>query len=743
MRALIASLLLLSLPASAGGNWLGPGIVPFGGGGSGLDTAAGDARYLMLDASNDPVTGELTLGSVDLSCAVDGACNIGASGVEFGTIWVDTLDSSSGSVILGGSATVFEPTTTSTHWIGTTSKHWDRVFAEHYKVQELAAPVAPNDANYGFIWADSADSLPYWRDDSGVDHALASSGLDHDSFVVINESGTASYGLRVEGDTEPELICTDGTNDTLIIGDCEAPWATMDFAVVDEGASAVVYVDRAAIGTAGIIYEDDNLATGTVASPAATDGNQSVNYRMRGHSTTGWFNAYHKQVKPIAASGYSAGDYRTSVEWFTPYATTTTNYSRMLFGSTGVIFNDDKQPWEFRVYYNGSATPAINVPQTGGNYVGIHTATPGHPLDVVGNSEFTGDILPGTADTYDLGASANEFAQIWVDTIDDADEDITIAVAELNVGNGTASRIDTNGNNDLILRSNGVSRLFINNIEVRTNVDVNPTTGSTTDLGQSTEEWAELWVNAIDDSDGQIDVNANLRMFGSAPNIYFHDSDDAREGSVWFGAGHLHVEAETAYDVISENNLRPDGNGTRQLGESAFSWDTLWTEKIDDGSGVVSMEADLTPGTGDTHDLGASTLEYAQLWVNTIDDGDGTVSVEAILEVGGGNDLTFPDLDTGDGSDIIMQSGNGVIRGDLATDSPIEGIYAQGVYTDAAASEGISLRQDGVTCNSSASGALKYKVDADSSSLCLCMRDGASSFTWTQLHTAGSTPPSC
>jgi hypothetical protein len=56
----------------------GHALVTFSGGvaGSGLDTAAGDARYLKLDASNDPITGALQIAPTTLPLGVNEALSV-------------------------------------------------------------------------------------------------------------------------------------------------------------------------------------------------------------------------------------------------------------------------------------------------------------------------------------------------------------------------------------------------------------------------------------------------------------------------------------------------------------------------------------------------------------------------------------------------------------------------------------------------------------------------------------------
>ncbi len=65
---------------------------PTGAGGGGLEVSDADLLYLKLDASNGPLTGDLTLGAnVDIFCGTANNCNIGTTLERFNSIFISDV----------------------------------------------------------------------------------------------------------------------------------------------------------------------------------------------------------------------------------------------------------------------------------------------------------------------------------------------------------------------------------------------------------------------------------------------------------------------------------------------------------------------------------------------------------------------------------------------------------------------------------------------------------------------------
>lgn len=551
MRALVAAILLLSLPASAGGNWLGPGIVIFGGGsgGGGLDTSAGDARYLMLDASNDPITGELTLQAVSITCTAAASCSIGSSGFEFANVWTDQVSSSSGIVIVDGE---LEPDTNNVHSLGSSLKKWSTVWATN---------VGASGGAVSNVWTDAVG-----RGSGRINWNAAGMDFSGTDFTL-RQQGDTAYQIRVYKLGATEQIYLDGDvyslNDTVNcfsaggcdLGQSALEWGTLWVNTIDDSDGEVDLPEGTSLrllspgGTNTRIYFEDSAATGVGAAQIGTSGTGYL--YLRGGA--GYYVLVDDHLMPNTSNSFDLGG--SSLVWSTLWVNTIEGGGDIVkMGAGASLQLGDNTS-------NNRDLAFISDPDTGLEYEGVahfslraqnqkvasvrltefvinddsatstdfraETDLDANAFLVDSDAElvkFGVNAEPDVASTLALGASALEFGTLWVNTIDDSDDGITIGADTVTIGDsGDQKTLSFPGLGDILITRNGQNKLrfganitdvYGTSLELQ-GTDLTCSTDAGCDIGASATELGTAWLQIIDDSDGEVDVDAALDVNGS------------------------------------------------------------------------------------------------------------------------------------------------------------------------------------------------------------------------------------
>ena len=248
-------------------------------------------------------------------------------------------------------------------------------------------------------------------------------------------------------------------------------------------------------------------------------------------------------------------------------------------------------------------------------------------------------IIPDADDTFDLGSSAKQWKDLYID--------------------GTAN-IDS---------LSGVVTASIAHLELSGNVSGNltPNQDDLYDLGGSGLEWRDLFVNGT----ANIDTLSvpGVSTLGIA-NVGFIQGVDGAPTSVRIGSASI--------ETVS-SSLTPDLDDTYDLGSSTKQWRNLFIDGIaTQGTGSFGLlnatrfSSSLVPGEDNIYSIGTSALRWSDLFlaegaVINWDNGDATITQTGNTLTVAGADVTIAGNITASGN--ISASGNLSAEGSLTATS--------------------------------------------------------------------------
>ena len=200
-------------------------------------------------------------------------------------------------------------------------------------------------------------------------------------------------------------------------------------------------------------------------------------------------------------------------------------------------------------------------------------------------AEISSSIIPDADDTYDLGSSAKQWKDLYIDGTANID---TLA------GVATATFIDATVQGTATISSASID--FVSS-------SIIPYTDNTYDLGSSVREWKDLYV----------DGTANI--------------DTANIDNL--------VTSQISSSIDVSGSILPHTGGVFALGTMAKSWGSLHVHGLAHihTASIGITYSSLIPAADNTYDLGSSVREWKDLYV------DGTANIDNI-----GNGVSIPSI---------------------------------------------------------------------------------------------------
>lgn len=393
-----------------------PGFLPFsrggggGGGGGGLTPGAADAAYLRLDATNDPVTGDVYFGSpAGNSIALDGPNAF---------LWAQVLDSdaSGNFAVVGTSA-----------WNGTL---WDASttaasYGEGYPGNGYCTSIAqaPGSSEIWINGDPTSESRLCAPVGTGLDMGVSTgNGSTFENVLaltgtgaVVNEDGASDLDFRVEGDTQANLLMVDASSDRVGIG----------------------------VAVPSTRFEVNGQAAAAVGSAAAPS------WSFVGDLNTGWYRSAADSIS-WSVGGTEGGVLRgTEANFYLPisadYGSAAAPSIRWSAANTTGIYGS-----------------AVGVSTTSG---GVRSATfgPGGAAlyDVDGTTPLLGTeasrayargIVPTATALYDLGTSTLRWVQAHLGAGSVAAPSVTLGDTNTGIFSSAADRVDVSCGNQQCAR---------------------------------------------------------------------------------------------------------------------------------------------------------------------------------------------------------------------------------------------------------------------------------------------------
>ena len=236
----------------------------------------------------------------------------------------------------------------------------------------------------------------------------------------------------------------------------------------------------------------------------------------------------------------------------------------------------------------------------------------------------SGSVIPSGDNTYDLGSSAKEWKNLYIDGIAYIDQ--ISGLQSINYGITGDNSVVTIGTASFV---NITSSLI-------------PSVDDQVSLGSSTKEWKDLYVDGTGYIDSLVCSNASITQLGTnlMPNV---------NGAINLGSTSLkfNLFAMTAsFDKVS-SSLIPDADDSYDLGSSTKQWKDLYvdgTANIDALAGVntatittltatqlkggandhieisssINVSGSIQPNKDDTYDLGSSVRQWKDLYVDGV-----------------------------------------------------------------------------------------------------------------------------
>ena len=158
--------------------------------------------------------------------------------------------------------------------------------------------------------------------------------------------------------------------------------------------------------------------------------------------------------------------------------------------------------------------------------------------------------------------------------------------------------------------SGGADAALSNLASVAINTSLLPVTDDAIDLGSSTKQWRDLYV----DGTAHIDYLSATTINGSSMVI--------SGASLIISSNIIHIGDSTTDNIAINGRINsdiiPDANGAYDLGSVALEWNNLYltgTGYIDTLSGVGACNTSLLP-TNDTYSLGGTSNRWHEIYAN-------------------------------------------------------------------------------------------------------------------------------
>ena len=290
----------------------------------------------------------------------------------------------------------------------------------------------------------------------------------------------------------------------------------------------------------------------------------------------------------------------------------------------------------------------------------------------------TGAIRPKTDNIVDLGTSALQFKDLYINGIayiDDLQVDVSATVAaNLTVtGNATIStNLTVNGNTTI---GNAATDTITVTADVASNLI--PSADNTYDLGASTDEWRDIWIDGtatidtlqVDESatiTANLTVNGNTTLGNAATDTVTITADVASS---------LIPSVDNTHDLGAATdewrNIYIDGTAqvdTLQVDESAtITADltvngntTLGNAATDTVTVTADVASNLIPSADNTYDLGATGSEWKDLYITGTANIDSLVADTAAISAGTAT-LSAATVITSTGGAVTLQRNDSAI----------------------------------------------------------------------------------
>jgi hypothetical protein len=236
-------------------------------------------------------------------------------------------------------------------------------------------------------------------------------------------------------------------------------------------------------------------------------------------------------------------------------------------------------------------------------------------------------LIPGTDDAFDLGASGKEWKDLYVDGTAYID---TLSLSTLSTTHITASNIGLAGSASITegLTVNGTTTFGTST------VTINGTAGHITASGDISSSGIITGNKLIINSPSGIAATITTASFNYISSSLIPGNDNIQDlGSStkeWKdlyidGVAYIDSASITNIDVTTiSSNLIPTDNNLKNLGSAAKSWKDLHLDGLATiaTASVAYFSSSLIPGNDNVMDLGSSTKEWKDLYI------DGTANLD-------------------------------------------------------------------------------------------------------------------
>lgn len=294
----------------------------------------------------------------------------------------------------------------------------------------------------------------------------------------------------------------------------------------------------------------------------------------------------------------------------------------------------------------------------------------------------TAIIRPKTDNAIDLGTSTLEFKDLYLDGIAQVDtlqvdESATVAANLTVSGNATIStNLTVNGNTTI---GNAATDTITVTADVASNLI--PSVDNTYDLGATTDEWRNLYIDGIAQVDTlQVDESATIT------------ADLTVNGNTTLGNAATDTVTITA-DVAS--NLIPSVDNTHDLGSTTDEWRNIYidgvaqvdTLQVDESATITAnltvngnttlgdaatdtvtvtanVASNFIPSADNTYDLGSSSKEWKDLYITGTANIDSLVADTAAISAGTATLNAATVITTTGGTVTLQRNDTAIITGE-------------------------------------------------------------------------------